>query len=117
MEEFSILIGDFVNGTGRFKGKELSRRQKRGYKKHKIVPFEFLEWLKECGLYDMAEDFMKRNRRDRTVSALKSRIEGDGPNFNYSIAVGRMLGNLRYQECDSRASPETIMNGMIDRLH
>ena len=87
----------------------------RGYKKSKIVPVAFIAFLKEQGLSDVAETFLTLNRYARTVSALEAYIEGQAPNFAFLAATGRMLGNLRYQICDCRASPESILITMLDQ--
>lgn len=113
------LIDDFANRRGQFREIEISQRQLRAYKKHGIVPVAFLEWLKEQGFSDVVDDFMDVSRYNRTVSVLAAWIENcvHTPNrFAFMNAVGRMLGNLRYRACDSRASPQNILADMIDQL-
>ena len=119
MGGLSALIDDFANGRGQFREIEISQRQLRAYKRHGIVPVEFLEWLKEQGFSDVVENFMNVRRYNRTVSVLAACIKSceHTPNrFAFMNAVGRMLGNLRYRACDSRASPQNILADMIDQL-
>jgi len=69
------FIDDFVNGRGRFKGIRISKQQKYFYRKHNIVPMQFIYWLQEQGFYNAVRRFEHKNRSNRTVSAVVSYIQ------------------------------------------